>query len=279
MGSSITDLHKALLSSKALTMFPERLTDAYEWQGHIPFAFWLTEILQPAQYVELGAYKGDSFVAFCQAVSELGLNCKAHAIDTWAGDDHVGAYGDEVYDDLRQYHDAKYAAFSRLHRMRFEEAVDSFADHSIDLLHIDGLHTYEAVKNDFETWKDKLSDRAVVLFHDCAVRERGFGVWQYMDELAKTYPVFTFNHSNGLACLVYGKKAPEALQHLAATEEKDASYIRALFHALGDRVAATSQMYFWRRESEKQFNMNVLLKERESSIRKFARMVKKRLFQ
>lgn len=211
------------------------------------------EILRPRQYVELGTYKGDSYCAFCQAVVEFGLDCKTHAVDTWEGDSHVGGYGDEVYDNLRQYHDSKYAAFSRLHRMRFEEAVECFADNTIDLLHIDGLHTYEAVKQDFETWKCKLSQRAIVLFHDSAVRERGFGVWKFLMELEGSYPIFHFNHSNGLACLVYGDEAPDILKDIAKMKEEDAKSVKTFFHVLGDRVQAYSQINFWRKESERLF--------------------------
>ncbi|MEI2642880.1 MAG: class I SAM-dependent methyltransferase [Candidatus Nanopelagicales bacterium] len=47
----------------------------------------------------------------------------------------------------------RYPGFSYLMRMYFHEALDHFEDESIDLLHIDGLHTYDAVKEDFTTWE------------------------------------------------------------------------------------------------------------------------------
>ena len=65
-----------------------------------------------------------------------------------------------------------YARCSTLIRSTFDEASKYFENGSIDILHIDGLHTYEAVKNDYTTWKSKVRRGGTILFHDWNVRER-----------------------------------------------------------------------------------------------------------
>ena len=65
---------------------PEHLSDVASWHGHIPFAFWCVEVVQPSIFVELGTHKGDSYCAFCQAVHKLGLPTACYAVDTWQGD-------------------------------------------------------------------------------------------------------------------------------------------------------------------------------------------------
>src|ERR1044072_640776 len=128
--------------------------DAYSgWSGHIPFAHWIISAVKPRLFVELGTHTGVSYAAFCLAIERLGLNTGCYAVDTWTGDPHAGRYGDQIFADLDQYHRTKFAAFSTLMRCTFDDAAPHFADGTIDLLHIDGLHTYEAVKHDFETWK------------------------------------------------------------------------------------------------------------------------------
>ncbi|WP_242394195.1 glycosyltransferase [Anaeromyxobacter oryzisoli] len=215
---------------------PERLSDVTSWHGHIPFAFWCVEALRPRVLVELGTHRGDSYSAFCQAVQRLSLPTSCFAVDTWAGDPHAGFYGEEIYKEVRRYHDERFGSFSSLIRSTFDQAVSSFADGSIDLLHVDGLHTYDGVKHDFETWLPKLSPSAVVLFHDTNVRLPEFGVWRFWDEISGRYPHFAFPHSHGLGVLLVGGAPPESALRLASASPEDAARIRATFAQLGGRM-------------------------------------------
>lgn len=182
------------------------------WLEHIPFAFWLVDTLQPRKIVELGTHYGSSYFSFCQAITKLDLETQCYAVDTWGGDEHAGQYGEEVYRQGSEHNQQHYSDFSTLVRSTFDQALEHFPQGSIDLLHIDGLHTLEAVRHDFESWLPKLSDRAVVIMHDTNVRERGFGVFQLLDELKQQYPHFEFAHGHGLGVIGVGsEQSPEMM--------------------------------------------------------------------
>ena len=225
------------------------------WFGHVPFAHWLVAACHPRLLVELGTHNGASYAAFCDAVLASGLPTRAAAIDTWQGDAQAGFYSDNVYEDLKAFHDPRYGAFSTLIRASFDDALGGFGDGSIDLLHIDGEHSYAAVRHDFETWKPKLSDRAVVLFHDSQVRQAGYGVGQLWAELRLSYPGFEFLHASGLGVLGVGSRIPGPVAALLGETRPDAiDSIRGRFAALGAR---------WQREAE----IRVLGPQLESALR------------
>jgi predicted nucleic acid-binding Zn-ribbon protein len=221
-----------ILEHSILLMSPRRLKLS-AWFEHIPFAFFLMEVLKPAIFVELGTYSGVSYCAFCQAVLELHLNTSCYAIDSWKGDPHNGYYVSEILADLQEHHDPLYGSFSCLIQTEFDQALQNFNNGTIDLLHIDGYHTYEAVKHDFEVWLPKMSNKGVIIFHDINVRERDFGVWQLWNELKCQYHNFEFLHGHGLGVLAVGMEQPENFRELLNASEYEATKIRNFFSKVG----------------------------------------------
>ncbi|MDW8311629.1 MAG: class I SAM-dependent methyltransferase [Burkholderiales bacterium] len=224
----------------ACTLIPERLKSPW-WIGHIPFAFELIARQRPKSIVELGTYSGSSFAAFCQALEAGQIDGVCFGVDLWEGDIHMGRFDESLYEELRAFVERRYPKHARLIRKNFNDAVNDFPDRSIDLLHIDGTHTYEAVKNDFETWLPKMSERGIVLFHDIHVNEencgpsaRFFGVRRLFDEVKTGRLHCEFLHCYGLGVLVVGAQLePEVRTFIERCRDADA---QALFVALGDRV-------------------------------------------
>lgn len=245
MNVQLRDLSPAILNSfvsPASYWMPD-LMNGSAWIEHAPFGFWIVGALRPRTIVELGVHRGFSYSVFCQAVARLHLSTRCFAIDTWVGDEHAGFYGDEVYEALCS-HNRRYDSFSRLIRSDFSDACGQFADGSIDLLHIDGCHTYEAVRYDFENWRPKLSKRGVVLFHDTAEYSNGFGVYRMWDELRRRYPHFEFRHGHGLGIVGIGEDLPAPVRELfdAPASAASTQAIRAAYERLGGYIGGLQKL-------------------------------------
>jgi glycosyltransferase involved in cell wall biosynthesis len=234
-GVSVLD---ALVSPSLDPMFwrAERLGVASAWWQHVPFGHWVVRATKPRLLVELGTHAGVSYSALCQAVARSDLDTRCYAVDTWRGDPQAGLYGEEVFEEFRRFHDERYSAFSTLLHTTFDEALAQFASGTVDLLHIDGLHTYEAVRHDFESWSPKLSERAVVLLHDTNERRDDFGVWRLWAELCEQFPHFEFLHGHGLGVLAPSKNVdPNILALCHLSEPSSVAAVRNRFAALGER--------------------------------------------
>lgn len=172
---------------------------ARPWLGHVAFAYVLMNELRPKILVELGTYCGVSLFAFCQAVSQMKLATHCYAVDSWDGDEQSGFYGNDIYDAVNSRVQSHYADFVTLKRMFFDEALADFADESIDVLHIDGLHTYEAVRHDFDTWLPKVRPGGIILMHDVNEYTDSYGAHRVWDEIVTlSDEVHLFRHSHGL---------------------------------------------------------------------------------
>jgi glycosyltransferase involved in cell wall biosynthesis len=234
-----SQMPRSLIAPELDVLFwpPPRLGVMSAWWGHVPFMHWLVTSIRPRLAVELGTHHGVSFTALCEAMQRAGIAGHCYAVDTWKGDVHSGYYDERVLAELTAFIHGRYATFADLIRLTFDEAATQFADGSIDLLHIDGLHTYDAVKADFEKWLPKLSDCGVVLLHDINERRDDFGVWKLWADIEATYPSFEFSHGHGLGIVGVGTRVPGALLELCGLDAAAATALRERFAHLGARWA------------------------------------------
>ena len=248
---------------------PVFLANPHGWIPHIPFAFFLVETLKPSVIVELGTYSGNSYFAFCQAVRDLQLQTKCFAVDTWQGDIHVGSYDEDVFKRVNEINEREFKSFSKLIQMQFDDAIHHFSNGSIDVLHIDGTHTYDAVKNDFTTWLPKVSKGGIILLHDTMVRKKDFGVWKFLKEIKKQYLVLEFPFSEGLALVCKDEHTLPAILDFIRMAQRDPSVI-TLFEILGENILLEREKTLLKedvlkmRKKTAQLNKQLLDKKKEA---------------
>lgn len=235
------------------------------WEGHRRFAYDFLSFMQPERIVELGTHYGCSFFAFCQSAKDQKLNTDLFAIDTWQGDEQAGFYSEEVFDKVNEVVNAKFINENiHLIRKTFDEALTSFEDNSIDIIHIDGLHTYEAVSHDYNTWLPKLKENGVVLFHD-VYSKLDYGSDYFWAEIKEQYPHYEFKHSWGLGILF--PKGDRIYKELLEQNFEDKIYgytYRSLFEF---EKIKTNDLSFMVSERDKAIKSNeLLIAEKDKSL-------------
>jgi len=171
------------------------------WAGHINWAYAEVPKINPKVVVELGVHWGHSLFTIAESCEDHGINATLYGIDHWEGDIHAGKFDENVYQTAKDC--AKNYPNVKLLKKTFNEAYENW-DKGIDLLHIDGRHLYEDIKEDFENWASLVKDGGTIWLHDTQVTERDFGVRKYFQELKRQYPKWEFTerlNSNGLGII------------------------------------------------------------------------------
>ena len=114
--------------------------------------------------VEIGCYVGDSTEIFLPKVKWC------FCVDPWENgyDENDGASeGIEMSIVEKQFNQLRndYNNFTK-YKCKSNEAVNIFEDGSLDFVYIDGLHTYEGVKNDIELYLPKVKKGGYIAGHD-----------------------------------------------------------------------------------------------------------------
>jgi len=268
-GSSLTpeqatqNLEKAICYGLSAT--PEPLVES-SWVGHVPFLHTLIAQIQPRTYVELGVFNGCSYFAASAALKAHGGG-QCTGVDTWLGDVHCGEFKQGVYNWFISRKN-KFCPESNIIQKTFSDALCDVQDASIDVLHIDGTHTYEAVKEDYLTWLPKVSQGGVILFHDTMERQQDFGVWRLWEELAELHDFrFQFEHAHGLGIIVKG--VPSLELHLLLDRLSSDTFLRDRFAAAGKNLVSMTTFHVEKQRALMQIKANEnnhKAKERQYSV-------------
>ncbi|MFA6000086.1 MAG: class I SAM-dependent methyltransferase [Candidatus Paceibacterota bacterium] len=122
--------------------------------------------------VEIGSYAGHSSLIFANHVKHI--SC----VDPWLDQDwckiykitpkDLGAFWSFPMSEVEKEFDNKMSAFKNFTKLKMtsKEASKLYNNESLDFVYIDGLHTYDAVKEDFSLWYPKIKKTGYIGGHD-----------------------------------------------------------------------------------------------------------------
>lgn len=157
------------------------------WVGHKDFAIWLVEYLKPKVTVDLGVDYG--FSLFCLATPRIGT---VYGIDSFEFDKHSGDHPDN-YNVVMEFKEKHNFDNVVIIKGWFGEIAKLWSK-PIDILHIDGLHTYEAITEDWNNWAKFVDDNGVIIMHDVISFPNSIG--KFFNEI--NLPKMFFVESAGL---------------------------------------------------------------------------------
>jgi len=155
--------------------------------------------------VEIGSWKGKSTIWLGNG-SKAGSRPKIHAIDPHTGSpQHRAALGEVwTFDEFKQ--NIKKAGIEDIvvPHVDFAESVAKTFDEPVEFIFIDGLHEYEGVKADFDSWYPKVINGGRMAFHDSTC-------WDGVLEVIKEglFKSRHFRHIRFASSLTYGEKVAQ----------------------------------------------------------------------
>ena len=113
--------------------------------------------------LEIGSYLGSSSCFLAAAASEIRGGTKVHCVDTWKNEGMTEGQRD-TWSEF-QTNTLRYLTIIVPHRGHSVKIAGNFNE-KIDLLFIDGDHSYDGCRIDVENWLPHLKPGGLVIMHD-----------------------------------------------------------------------------------------------------------------
>ena len=169
----------------------------------------LVRSMKPEVCVEIGSARGRSTCFIGMALKENGRGklfaIDPHQLTNWNDYKSVDTF-EIIMNNLAALHITNQV---EIVRMTSEEAARGWS-RQIDMIFIDGDHTYDGIKRDWELFVPHLTTFGVVIFHDTIWDLRpdprwsrsDMGVPRFVDELRQQgYPVLTIDKDRGVSLI------------------------------------------------------------------------------
>jgi cephalosporin hydroxylase len=198
-------MEKASTNIEDLLKFTEKYTGrgyysslhCYQNKFEILSLVKLLQKYQPGNVLEIGTHKGGTFFLWCRAVKNAKLFV---SIDLPYGR-FGGGYVKERERLLKEFifdkpNSEMFLIRDDSHNLSTYEKVSQIIQgENLDFLFIDGDHTYEGVKKDFDLYS-KFVNSGIIAFHDIAHKEGDYGVVQLWHEIKVNYHTQEFIDKN-----------------------------------------------------------------------------------
>ncbi len=130
--------------------------------------------------VEVGSYHGKSAVNLAYAVRKREGNARIYCADTWMNTTIEHARNVDVFQHFLD-NTAAYRDLITPLRGRSEESGREWNRGEIDVIFIDGDHSFEGVTADIRAWVPKVKPGGLILFHDSDLPDVRAGINATMD--------------------------------------------------------------------------------------------------
>lgn len=140
----------------------------------------IVEEQNPDRILEIGSARNSTLVLWASSGAE-----EVFSIDF--PEEHPGRNTFDKKSLLEAYFNSTSFEFIRgnSHSQQVRAELNNKNEEKFDLIFIDGDHSYEGVKQDFNDYKSLLSDNGILVFHD--INSEGCGVPKFWREVSEKY--------------------------------------------------------------------------------------------
>lgn len=121
---------------------------------------------EPETVLEIGTLRGGTFYVWSRH-----LDTAEHLVSLDLPGRDLKQRRDELLHEFAPSKEIDVVRGNSHEKETFEETAETLED-EVDFLFVDGDHTYEGVKDDFETYKELTAEDAIVAFHDIVPHAR-----------------------------------------------------------------------------------------------------------